>query len=636
MSFRTLKPFQLGVLFRTIDHKQTLYGCLSLFTMTARKGTPVLRSEPSIWKVLAEQAPEFVEAGVVKSQPEFLVFGHAHAYDGLAEGVVGVQFAGIKKWGRVFGPRQYPNAMQALPFEKIRLDWRYAYGGPDFAANPVGVGRVKDDAGNIVVPRFELHDMPWRLDREGQIPFGFGPLDLMHPERHKLVGTYGEDWLTTDFPGMARDANWHFFQIAPRDQWLDTNLRGDEPFDLAGLHPTERVQHGRLPGIRPRLFVERRQERRLSEIECRLHTVVFLPDADAVVQIWQGATKIGDEDASELTHVLAGLEALDAPKPNSHYASVFARRLDEQDGMLAALRDDDLLPEGMTFEALVPGGVDLNKPAAPDSLRGRLERQNFKQIESARALVAAYGLDPDLHAPPLPGPREVIPPVHLLGEYFRELDIRAEQQIRAAEDSKRRLLEEAAQEFAARGESFDHVLKEIATTPIGPPKARTPELLDDLRKIQAELLQNNTRLDEIDAMLTDTELHEQWRDFKRTTQQVYTHSGHLQNPAPRTQGQPAEEQKCLVAERLAAGEPLTGFDLTGADLRGFDLRGANLDGALMEAVCFDGVDLSGASARGTVLAHASFEKARADDCDFSAANLGKARFAGGSACRANF
>jgi uncharacterized protein YjbI with pentapeptide repeats len=636
MSFRTLKPFQLGVLFRTIDRKRTMYGCFSLFTMTVRNGAPALRSEPSLWKTLAQHAPEFVEAGVIKSQSEFLVFGHAHAYDGLTESVVAVQFAGIKKWCLVFGPRQYPNAMKPAPFEKVRLDWRHAYGGPDFAANPVGVGRVRDDTGSIVVPQFEADGLPWRPDGKGQVAVGFGPIDVAHPERQKLVGTYDEEWLKTDFPGMARDADWHFFQIAPPDQRFDTDLRGDEPFDLAGLHPTERVQHDRLPGIRTRLFVERRQERSLSEIECRLRTVVFLPDVDAVVQIWQGITELDDEDGSELTNVLTGLEALDAPKPESHYASVFARRLDEQDGMLAMLRDEDLLPEGMSFEGLVPGGIDLNKPAAPDSLRGRLERKKYRQIESVRAEVASYGMDPDVHAPPLPGPPEVIPPPHLLGEYLRELDVKAYQQIRAAEDSKRKLLEETAAEFAARGESFDHVLKEMATTRTGPPRPRTPDLLDDLRKINAELLENNTQVPEIAVMLADATLHEQWQAADRSAQQVYEKAAHFQNAAPRTQGPDAEGQKRWVTERLAAAEPLKGFDLTGADLREFDLRGANLDGAMMEAVCLDGVDLRGASARAAVLAHASFEKARADDCDFSGANLGKARFAAGSACRANF
>jgi uncharacterized protein YjbI with pentapeptide repeats len=636
MPFRTLKPFQLGVFFRVVERQRSIHGCFSLLTMSLRAGAPLLKSEPSLWKSLAQHAPEFVETGVTKSQPEFLVFGHAHAYDGAAESAVGIRFGGVEKWCRVVGPRRYPDAMKPAPFERVRLDWRHAYGGPDFPANPLGMGRARDEAGRIVLPHFEASGMPWRPDDRPLVPAGFGPLDITHPDRQKLVGTYNEEWLKTDFPGMARDADWHFFQVAPPDQWLREELRGDEPFDLAGLHPTERVQHGRLPGLRPRLFVERRQERLLSELRLRLRTVVFLADADAVLQIWQGFTRLEDEDASELTHVLAGLDTLESPRPESHYASVFARRLDEEDGALAMLRDEDLLPEGITFESLVPADTDLNRLPAADSLEGRLEKKALRQIEDARAIAASHGLDPDEHAPPLPGPRETFPPLHLLGDYLRRQDAMAERQMRAAEDGKREMLEKMSAEFAARGESFEHVIEEVASGPTGPPRPTAPGLLAGLQGMSARLLANNTRVDEIEAMLTDAELQERWHAADRAVQGMYQESAHLQNPAPRSEGPRAEAQKRWVAERLATGRPLAGFDLTGADLREFDLRGANLDGALMESVCLDGVNLAGASARTAVLAHASLEKAQADDCDFSKANLGKARLLGATACGANF
>ena len=636
MSFRTLKPFQLSVHFRTVDRSRGLYGSFSLSTMTEHRGLPRLRSEPSLWKALAQHAPEFAEVGVVKSRPEFLVFGHAHVYDGLSEGVVGVQLADVKKWCRVFGPRRYPNAMRAAPFEKVRLDWRHAYGGPGYAANPIGVGRMKGESGEIPLPQFELEGVPWRPNDLAQDPVGFGPLDVTHPERQKFVGTYDENWLKTDFPGLASDADWHCFQTAPRDQWLAAELLGDEPFTLIGLHPNERVQHGKLPAIRPRVFVERRRDQRLSEVDCRLRTVVFLPDADAVIQIWQGIVRVGDEDASELTHVLAGLESLADPKPAAHYEAVFAHRLDEEDGMLAMLRDEDLLPDGMSFEALIPGDLDLNKPAAADSLRGRLEKKNLETIVAARADVASYGLDPDLHAPPLPVPPQPIPPLHQLTAYLRELDVRAEQQIREAEGVKKKLLDDTAAEFAARGESFDYVLEELKATPTGPPRPQTPDRLDDLRKIKAELAETGTTVDEIDEMLTDSALHERWHTTDRALQAAYEQSAHFQNAAPRSSGRKAARQRSWVTQRLALRQPLRGYDLTGADLRDFDWRGADLDGALMEGVCLDGADLNGASARGTVLAHASFIRARADDCDFSTANLGKANLSEVSACRSLF
>ena len=633
---RTIKPFQLSLMFRTVERSGQIFACFTLFTMDALTGAPLLRSEPSIWKTLAAHAPEFSEAGVLKSQSEFLLFGHAHAPAGASESIAGVRFGAIKKWCRVFGERAYPRALPPQPFGLVRLDWRNAYGGPDAPANPLGTGRQAGADGQIRLPPLEHPETPWRPGDQKQVPFGFGPLDVMHPQRRALAGTYGEDYLRTDFPGLASDADWHFFQVAPPDQRFAEALIGDESFDLIGMHPGGETLHGQLDGTRPRLFIQRRQQPGLREIDCRLRTVVLLPDALSVVQIWQGALKVSDEDAFEISHAIGAIEHLFAPKPPEHYANVFAKRLDEEDGLLAMLRDEDLLPEGMSFEGLIPGDLDLNKPAAPDSLQGRLEKKNVRQIEAVRAEVASHGMDPDVHAPPLPAPREAIPPPHQLGEYLRELDLKAQQHVRAAEESKSKLLEDTAAEFAARGESFDYVLKEMSTTPTGPPKPATSERMGDLRKIQAQLAQNNTTVAEIDEMLADTQLHARWHAADASAQTVYEQSAHFQNPAPRTSGRTAKRQRGWAVRCLASGQPLRGYDLTGADLRGLDLRGADLDGALLEAACLDGVDLSGASAKGTVFAHASFVNARADGCDFSAANLGKASFASGSACAAVF
>lgn len=643
MSFRTVKPAQLGLLFRTVERQRKIYACVTVLALSEAAATADapsasaayarhrLRTEASLWKTLALHAPEFTEAGIVKSQPEYLVFGHAHGYDGSNEGVAGVRFAGRAKWLRSFGPRRHPDALQPTPLTRVPLHWRHAYGGPAFARNPLGTGHGKGDDGRIVLPQLEMPEAPWRPGDEAQQPAGFGPLDVTHPDRQKLVGTYDADWLKTEFPAMARDADWRFFQVAPLDQRLPADLRGDESYDFMGLHPSERVQRARLPGIRPRVFAERKlRSGALKEIECKLRTVVFLTDADAVLQIWQGITPVADEDASELAHLIAGFEAIDAPRPAARYAEIFASRLDEQDGMLAMLRDEELLPDGMGFEALIPTDVDFNRPPPADSLEARLAKRHLERVESARAEVVALGLDPDLHAPALPPPREVIPPTPQLGEYFRQLDVRAAAQRAEAEAARKKLIDDHTAEFAARGESFDYVLKEMTMTPTGPPLPRAPGLIAELGRTHAALGSNATSFGEVAEMLADEPLQAGWHANDRAMQGLYERSAHFQSAAPRTTGAGAARQREWVVQRLAAYESLKGLDLTGADLGGLDLRGARLDGALLEGASFEGVDLSGASAKGATLAHASFVNARADRCDFSGANLGNADFSGAS------
>src|ERR1700712_1813934 len=157
MSFRTVKPRRLGLLFRTVERTRKIYACVSVLAMSEAAATadapPAgaafarhrLRTEASLWKTLAAHAPEFTEAGIVKSQPEYLVFGHAHGYDGLGEGIAGVRFAGATKWLRSVGPRRHPDALQPGPLERVPLHWRHAYGGPKFARNPLGTGHAKGE-----------------------------------------------------------------------------------------------------------------------------------------------------------------------------------------------------------------------------------------------------------------------------------------------------------------------------------------------------------------------------------------------------------------------------------------------------------------------------------------------------------
>ncbi|HEY4958053.1 MAG TPA: DUF2169 domain-containing protein, partial [Caldimonas sp.] len=185
MSFRTVKPAQLGLLFRTVERNRKIYACVSVLAMSEAAATadapPAgaayarhrLRTEASLWKTLAQHAPEFTEAGIVKSQPEYLVFGHAHGYDGLNEGIAGVRFAGATKWLRSFGPRRHPDALQPGPLERVPRHWRHAYGGPQFARNPAGTGHVKGDDGRIVLPQLERPDAPSHPGDDSQLPAGF-------------------------------------------------------------------------------------------------------------------------------------------------------------------------------------------------------------------------------------------------------------------------------------------------------------------------------------------------------------------------------------------------------------------------------------------------------------------------------
>ena len=73
-------------------------------------------------------------------------------------------------------------------------------------------------------------------------------------DRRAKMGSYGRRWLKTRWPYYPDDFDWSFYQAAPAAQQLGLPLRGDEPFEAAGVHPEHRELKGSLPGERPRCF----------------------------------------------------------------------------------------------------------------------------------------------------------------------------------------------------------------------------------------------------------------------------------------------------------------------------------------------------------------------------------------------
>ena len=164
--FRTVKPFQLGSpLPRGGAPAGACYGCFSLLDdEPARRASRAWSRNPRCGKRLAQHAPEFVEAGVIKSQPEFLVFGHAHC---LRRFCPRARRRSVRRHRKVVSrrraaavsPRGAAGTLREDPPRLAPRVWR-----PRLRANPPGMGRARDEAGRIMLPYFEADGMPWRPD----------------------------------------------------------------------------------------------------------------------------------------------------------------------------------------------------------------------------------------------------------------------------------------------------------------------------------------------------------------------------------------------------------------------------------------------------------------------------------------
>ena len=99
------------------------------------------------------------------------------------------------------------------PFEKMPLDYAHAFGGAEFAANPVGVGHGDDPR----VPNVELVSEPLKYRKHGKTPASFAPINESWPQRAQYVGkNYGGDYRKKRAPFHADDHDWRHYSARPR------------------------------------------------------------------------------------------------------------------------------------------------------------------------------------------------------------------------------------------------------------------------------------------------------------------------------------------------------------------------------------------------------------------------------------
>jgi len=618
-----IKPQSLGVLTRPMEYRKRFGLCVSgyLHVPFEQKDSASLWGEQSMWKFLtSEMKTPLIDEGIAKLSSEFLVHGYAYA-DEQHPGAVAVRarLGNSEKTILAFGERYWDGnrASAPAPFERIPLDWAHAYGGEGFAPNLQGKGRKTVD-GVRWLPNLEVPSSRIRTPDEVVVPAGFSALDVMHPQRAALRGTYDETWMEEHSPGFAPDLQWKHFNLAPRDQWIDPILNGDEAYALENLHPTRKLIEGRLPGLRTRMFANYKvpgspkhdPRYKMRELSMRLTTVWFFPHAERMILIFQGVAESTQDDGSDIAHLLGAVETLDpaSRRPDSHYLEVLGKRtVMGPAAALEALNDSDL----------VTPGIDLFDPAAaaqeaalkPAGLQADAQyARAATDVELAREQLRTRGQDPDKLGVVMP-PKEKAPTPAEMPAYLEKLRKQMEVEPWARLEAVVTQTERALEQIARAKVPLATLVHR------GPPKLKTKP---QLAEIDAAMRRNDLTYDRVEI---GTRL--QMADL--IAQKDYQQSAHMQLPAPPLTGDEAAAARAEVEWLLDNGHrQLVGIDLTGADLSNLDLRHIDFTGAWLESVNFQNSNLSHSNFQGAVLAHAKMRGTVAIRCDFSRANLGAA------------
>lgn len=625
---KTIKPLALGVMTRPIEFGRRFFLSVAAISFCPMGDRPALLGDVAMWKFLAKVLPPGQPLDLVlpKTAAEFLVTGCAFAPGGAPAPTVTVsaRLGGVAKRLAAVGDRWIEDGVptQPLPFTEMPLGWDRAYGGAKYPQNPLGRGidevPIPGVGFRAMLPNVVL---PQGADRpRAPEPVGFGPIDIAWPQRQQLAGTHDQRWLEEDFPGFARDTDWRIFMAAAPDQRFPGFLRGDEDYAFTNMHPQEPELTGRLPGIQPRILIERRGGAGLEEVPLSLTTVWFFPEHKRLVMIHHGRTRAEEEDARDITRLVIGADMLGAPRPAKDFADVLAARLDPEFGVIEALRDAALVPAPL----IVPDPdmeTERELNAEQGLLRKRAHQRALKQHDATRQRLVAMNLDPDKYGPPPPKPPEPEPRLEELPAVIGRIQDEAKAMQREADARRAQMQEESARAAAAAGmEPVDPTKR-----PSGPPRfsaAATMAQMDaNARQIEAD----GGDASVLRGMLADPVAVKRLTDFEAAQRQGYIEGADFQDPAPRLDaaGNATVRARLFDGQRGGPRLDLCGADLRGADLSGFDLTEAWLDGADLT-----GANLANARLERAVLAHARLEGAVLTRAELAGANLGRAVLAG--------
>jgi uncharacterized protein YjbI with pentapeptide repeats/pSer/pThr/pTyr-binding forkhead associated (FHA) protein len=408
-------PFLFAPLIGRIDYPRHSLTLIVKGTFQLRPGEPATLAddqaypcgdEPYCGDDSGDGPPRYEsDFAFFKPRGDVLLVGHCHAAGGqpvkrlpveLRVGTVGrsLEVCGVRFWQPNGSTVQ---ASEPEPFTKLELRYEHSFGGPGYAANPVGLGhrgevQVETDA-PWPLPRIEDPRQPIQSPGAAAEAAGFGPEGKWYGRRRSQLGTYDLVWQQERWPWFPADFDWQYFNAAPRELQVDGFLRGDERLLLRHLHPIHAEYESRLPGVRVRCFVNP-LGREFHEVAMQLDTLWVDADGERLVLVWRGHTTVASEECEDIRHVLILSQPMD--EPDWPVADCHVRLLNELTLWEARFNPPPEEPPGEPDEGR-SGASDPDVRAA-ESEEGESDRGFRTELEDLQRRIreaqVAAGVDP--------------------------------------------------------------------------------------------------------------------------------------------------------------------------------------------------------------------------------------------------
>jgi uncharacterized protein YjbI with pentapeptide repeats len=548
-----------------------------------------------------------------KPRADVLIVGAAYAPGATPVTVLPVSFrvGSLTKSVIVSGERRWNAAIRAAdtepqPFVSLPVSYAFAFGGAGYEKNPIGRGADSD-----VAPQIENPVRHSRGVESASEPAGFGPLSSMWPQRAALLGTYDDKWLKTRWPWFPADFDWGYFNSAPRDQQIDTYLRGDEPLAFRNLHPTLPVFHSRLPGVRVRCFVNERladEQLRYREVPLALDTVWIDPAAMTLILVWRGVTAVRTFKFKEIEDIQIVAESLgERADPPETYREAL---------MTAAVLDVDSegSPPPPTAADVDSEIVDVEREMADmdDQLQNmeneiaRAEAEALSLLGQHKAAIESAGASIDF--PPelaAPGAADIAAAFAAVTEALKRHSPQDATLMKEFDTNELASVEREMQAVAAEAQQAEDETPEFSV------KWTREAVIEHVGRGESLIGQDLRGLDLSGVNFAAGDLRN-----------VILLNANLAGAT-------------LVATRLS-GADLSGANLTDADMSKANIDGADLTDAIAKKVSFQGASLRSSTLARVDLTGADLSAVEAAEADFSEAQLPGAKFVGANLARADF
>jgi len=472
---------------------------------------------------------------------------------------------------QVTGPRVWLDKIvggkhsDPIHFQKMPVSWSNAFGGPEFADNPVGKGFQSDE-----LPNVEDSNRPISRASQHPPPAGFGPINPEWPLRKSKLGTkYGKDYEKTRAPWYAEDYDWSAQSAAPVDQQLDGYLRGDERLRFVNLHPEVADFSVTLPGLRPRAFAKL-ADGQTAEAQLVCDTLFADLDDGVVYLTWRGHIPVAEDDLSDVAFLLVAHEEQgSSPRPAEHY--------------FAELEDFAADPVGLSkspatkladFEQELESG-ELERrldELAPDEEPVTAVFGGLIGVTSDADVVLAQMRDSLLQTQKEPQARDKL--IEALRDKLREM--------REGGASAPAIQVDTRDGSVAGGAFMRNMMRQVA----------------DAQK------------DGIEAGADMSHGNEAMQDELAKLEGLGLGPDDIRLP-------PVDEPP----PEPAPGVDFSGYDLSERDLSGMDLQGCKFEGTGLRRTNFQGANLTGASFGGSVLAGTDLSGAICHEADFGMAHF---------------